>query len=103
MIDQNDRTPAQSDSLAAPHSGHSATGQPKRHEHPREVPTLTNSPGCVPAAVPRASKALRGPRRAPKVRVDAWAVPAAASWSRTRSTVRKISRRPRSKGWALPF
>jgi hypothetical protein len=103
MIDHNDPTRAQTDSISAPATDPSPTAQPTLPEQPLEVPTLTNSPGCVPAAVPRESDGLRGPRRARAVRVDAWAVPAAASWSRTRSTVRKISRQPRAKGWALPF
>jgi hypothetical protein len=103
MLDQNDPTHAQADSISAPETGQAPTGQPALREHPREVPTLTNSPGCVPAVAPREADALHGPRRARTVRVDAWAVPAAASWSRTRSSVRKISRRPRASGWTLPF
>jgi hypothetical protein len=69
-------------------------------ELPRRVPTLTNSPGCAPT-----SPALKTnvPRRVRSVRVDAWAVPAAASWSLTRATVRKVSRSPRSVDSGLPF
>ena len=39
----------------------------------------------------------------PQVRVDAWATPASVSWTRTRKTIRKVSRRPQSTDWALPY
>ena len=71
------------------------------HKLPRRVPTLTNSPGCAPQSTTLNPNA---PRRVRTVRVDAWAVPAAASWSRTRASVRKVSRKPRpTDSAALPF
>jgi hypothetical protein len=95
------------------------------HEIDRRVPTLTNSPGCVPsppeARVPEPSRPssqgpdvdapgrpaatgiARPPRRVGPVRVDAWAVPAATRWGRTRATVRKVSRSPGTIDSALPF
>lgn len=68
------------------------------------VPSLTNSPGCTPAARPI--------RSARSVQVDAWSAPAPANWGRSRRTVRKVQgqRRGRraaastpSSDWALPF
>jgi hypothetical protein len=69
------------------------------------VPTITNSPRCVPArsARPSHQKNPNTPRRVRTVRVDAWAVPASANWSQTRTTVRKVNRGSRSTDWALPF
>jgi hypothetical protein len=75
------------------------------HELTLHVPTLTNSPRCVPArsAQPSNRKNATAPRRVRTVRVDAWAVPASANWSRTRTTIRKVNRGARSTDWALPF
>ena len=75
------------------------------HELTLHVPTLTNSPRCVPArsAQPSNGKNPTTPRRVRTVRVDAWAVPASANWSRTRTTIRKVNRGTRSTDWALPF
>lgn len=84
---------------------------------PASVATLTNSPGCRPASSATPAKrtgqskgsagaerpAVTSVRRARPVRVDAWAEPASASWTRTRRTVRKVRRTPRSTDWALPF
>jgi hypothetical protein len=69
------------------------------------IPTITNSPRCVPArsARPSRQKNPTTPRRVRTVRVDAWAVPASANWSRTQTTVRKVNRGSRSTDWALPF
>ncbi len=69
------------------------------HDLPLQVPTLTNSPRCAPAAPTRRA----APRRVRKVRVDAWSVPAPANWSRTRSSVRKVNRSSHATDWALPF
>jgi len=66
---------------------------------PLQVPSITNSPRCAPAK----PLAPIVPGRVRAVRVDAWAVPASANWSRTRSTLRKVSRTSRSTDWALPF
>ncbi len=67
------------------------------HEFPLRVPSITNSPGCTPArrSVP--------PRRVRPVRVDAWAVPASVSWTRTRTTLRKVNRHSHATDWSLPF
>lgn len=83
------------------------------HELPLHVPTITNSPRCVPTQSAHTSGQTSGqtsnqkkpttPRRVRTVRVDAWAVPASANWSRTRTTVRKVNRGTRSIDWALPF
>lgn len=75
------------------------------HELTLHVPTITNSPRCVPArsAQPSNGKNPTAPRRVRTVRVDAWAVPASANWSRTRTTIRKVNRGTRSTDWALPF
>jgi hypothetical protein len=79
------------------------------HELQLHVPTITNSPRCVPArsgeTFGQASnpKKPTTPRRMRTVRVDAWAVPASANWSRTRTMVRKANRGTRSSEWALPF
>lgn len=75
------------------------------HELTLHVPTITNSPRCVPArsAQPSNGKNPTTPRRVRTVRVDAWAVPASANWSRTRTTIRKVNRGTRSTDWALPF
>ena len=76
------------------------------------VATLTNSPGCRPAAVAPSADATPGARpirRARSVRVDAWSTPAPANWGRARRTVRKVQGRARAKGgtasadWSLPF
>jgi len=67
------------------------------HEFPRPVPSITNSPGCTPARM------SVSPRRVRPVRVDAWAVPASVSWTRTRMTLRKVSRHSHATDWALPF
>jgi hypothetical protein len=66
---------------------------------PLQVPSITNSPRCAP------SQPLKpdAPRRVRPVRVDAWAVPASANWSRTRTTIRKVKPGTRSTDWALPF
>lgn len=75
------------------------------HEFTLHVPTITNSPRCVPARSARPSHQQNPttPRRVRTVRVDAWAVPASANWSRTRATVRKANRGSRSNDWTLPF
>ncbi len=83
------------------------------HELPFPVRSITNSPGCEPGsrapsssspASPSSSGAdLRPVRRARTVRVDAWAVPASANWTRTRRTIRTVARVSRSTDWALPF
>ena len=49
------------------------------------------------------ARQLQPIRRARPVRVDAWAVPASANWTRTHKTTRKIRRVSRSTDWALPF
>lgn len=79
------------------------------------VRSLTNSPGCSPRSsasnTPSGTDinlihpihAIRPVRRARTVRTDAWAVPASANWTRTRTTIRKVSRVSRSTDWALPF
>ena len=89
----------------APESGPEAAGDPTPdnvHDLPLRVPSLTNSPGCTPGGFPkmRASAPLR---RVRSVRVDAWAAPASATWTRTRKTVRKVNRQSQSTNWALPF
>jgi len=66
---------------------------------PLQVPSITNSPRCAPSQPLKPSS----PRRVRPVRVDAWAVPASANWSRTRTTIRKVARGTRSTDWALPF
>lgn len=71
----------------------------RTRELPLQVPSITNSPRCAPSQPLNPNPA----RRARPVRVDAWAVPASANWSRTRTTVRKVSRGTRSTDWALPF
>ena len=73
-------------------------------DEPVAVRSLTNSPRCEP----QRETAPRPKRRLRKVRVDAWAEPASVSWTRHRTTVRKVSRSPRSTvscstDWALPF
>jgi len=99
------------------------------HEIPRStsgptskpVPSLTNSPGCSPGSSPvpatpttnpsinsqsasmRAPAPLRRVRTVRTVATDAWATPASVSWTRTRKTVRKVSRQSQSTNWALPF
>ncbi len=91
------------------------------HAVPPATVSLTNSPGCTPAGPTlrnetdndlRGNRDLRA-RPMRTVRVDAWAAPASASWSRTRTTVRKASSQrlratsrvsgARSTDWALPF
>ena len=68
---------------------------------PIAVRSLTNSPRCEPrpeiAARPSPSRRLR------TVRVDAWSEPVSVSWTRNRTTVRKVNRTSRSTDWALPF
>ncbi len=66
---------------------------------PLQVPSITNSPRCAPSQPLKPS----APRRVRTVRVDAWAVPASANWSRPRTTLRKVTGRARSTDWALPF
>ena len=75
------------------------------HELRLHVPTITNSPRCVPTRPAQASNQKKSttPRRVRTVRVDTWAVPASANWSRTRTTVRKVNRGTRGTDWALPF
>ena len=75
------------------------------HEFSLHVPTITNSPRCVPtrSAQPSNQRKPMTPRRMRTVRVDAWAVPASANWSRTRTTIRKVNRGTHSTDWALPF
>ena len=83
------------------------------HELSLHVPTITNSPRCVPTRSVHTSGQTSGqaanpkkpttPRRVRTVRVDAWAVPASANWSRARTTVRKVNRGTPSTDWALPF
>ena len=98
--DQEDRAPRVENELET-HSPEASPSTPtdaeaSASESPRRVPSLTNSPGCVP----RRAAPLR---RTGAVRVDAWAVPAPASWSRTRRIVRKVQRQPQGVDWALPF
>ncbi len=99
---------------AAPESGPEAAGDSSfdAQDVPLRVPSITNSPGCVPGfRKPRAARQVQtrtthttAPlRRVRTVRVDAWATPAATSWTRTRRTVRKVSYQPQSTSWALPF
>jgi len=88
----------------APESGPQAAGDPTPdnvHDLPLRVPSLTNSPGCRPAFPKMRTNAPL--RRVRSVRVDAWAAPASATWTRTRKTVRKINRQSQSTNWALPF
>jgi hypothetical protein len=88
----------------APESGPQAAGDPTPHnihDFPLRVPSLTNSPGCTPA-FPR-TRSAAPLRRVRSVRVDAWAAPAATTWTRTRKTVRKVNRQSQSTNWALPF
>ena len=66
---------------------------------PLQVPSITNSPRCAPSQPVKPTV----PRRVRPVRVDAWAVPASANWSRTRTTLRKVNPGTRSTDWALPF
>jgi hypothetical protein len=66
---------------------------------PRQIPSITNSPRCAPSQPSKPN----APRRVRAVRVDAWAVPATANWSRTRTTIRTVKRGTRSTDWALPF
>lgn len=74
---------------------------------PLRVPTLTNSPGCAPRKTSTSASSAptghRTSRRVRPVRTDAWSEPVAVNWSRTRSTVRKVSRKSPSTDWALPF
>ena len=76
------------------------------------IRSLSNSPGAAPApSLARESSRSTGSapadvqpvRRARPVRVDAWAVPASANWTRTHKTIRKVRRVSRSTDWALPF
>ena len=69
------------------------------------VPTITNSPHCAPARTTHSGQLAKPTvaRRGRTLRVDAWAVPVSANWSRTRSTARNAARGTRSAGWALPF
>jgi len=93
------------------------------HELPLQVPSITNSPRCAPArriqpaqpnqpappssfthsTNPSTPKRPPTPHRVRMVRVDAWAVPVSANWSRTRTEARKIRHGIRSTDWALPF
>ncbi len=86
-------------------------------EHPVAIRSISNSPGCTPTSRPTSRPDSRpallpnfqhlrhpGPIRQPRsVRVDAWAIPASANWSRTRRPMRKVKRISRSTDWALPF
>lgn len=55
----------------------------------RSVPTLTNAPGCEPSGDrPR----VRPVRRGRSARVDAWAVPASATWARPTRSGRSAAR-----------
>ena len=86
------------------------------------VRSITNSPGYTPKSStisnpplnplsPPTStsvtegeiRPIRRARRVSAVRVDAWAVPASANWSRNRTPIRKVNRVSRSTDWALPF
>ncbi len=69
------------------------------------VPTITNSPHCAPARTTHSGQLAKptAARRGRTLRVDAWAVPVSANWSRTRSSARNVARGTRSAGWALPF
>ncbi len=79
-------------------SGNNPRNNPRNlHEFPLCVPSITNSPGCTPAG------ASVPPRRVRPLRVDAWAVPASVSWTRSRTTLRKINRHSHATDWALPF
>jgi hypothetical protein len=102
----------------APETGPEAAGEPTSNnlrDLPLCVPSLTNSPGCVPTTSahstrptlptrPSSRTRTAAPlRRVRSVRVDAWSSPAATTWTRTRKTVRKVNRQPQSTNWALPF
>jgi hypothetical protein len=109
-------TDFQTDSaLATDASSDASVDQPSTaHDLPLDVPSITNSPRCAPShcapphsapshsAPPQPAKP-GAPRRVRTVRVDAWAVPASANWSRARTPIRKVSRTTRSTDWALPF
>lgn len=99
----------------------SAPATPDAHS----VPTLTNSPHCIPhyaphpdpteaestratasptpSPTPTSTARPAPPRRRRVLRVDAWAEPASTNWTRTRRTVRKVRRKSRTPDWALPF
>jgi hypothetical protein len=96
----------------SPESGPEAAGDPgfdSIQDFPLRVPSLTNSPGCAPGLrQPRTTRHAQTRvatplRRVRPVHVDAWATPASTSWTRTRRTVRKVSRQSQSTSWALPF
>ena len=70
---------------------------------PSISPSTSPSTQSVSSAESSPNAGLRPIRRARRVRVDAWAVPASASWSRTRTPMRKVARVSRSTDWALPF
>jgi len=83
--------------------------QERQHlqDHPVPIRSISNSPGCAPGSLSTSGSAsrsmLRPVRRPRSVRVDAWAVPASANWSRSRNPMRKVKRVSRSTDWALPF
>ena len=66
------------------------TGQPTGSAANRNVPSLTNSPGCAPEP---SRPGVRTVRSEGHVRVDAWAAPAAVTWGR-----RASDRRPATPG-----
>lgn len=75
------------------------TSEPATSETEAASATRSLSP------VQRRQMALRRHSRdgRPAVHTDAWATPASVSWTRTRKTMRKVSRRPQSTDWALPY
>ena len=95
----------------AGHAGHARVSPSNVHDLPRQVPSITNSPRCAPSQTsqtrrptpPQQASKPGTPRRVRTVRVDAWADPASANWSRQRTSVRKVNGRIRSTDWALPF
>ena len=79
----------------------SITNSPKCEPASSFTPEFT--PECTPEFKSEFKSELRPVRRVRSVRVDAWAVPASANWSRTRTPARKVNRVSRSTNWALPF
>jgi hypothetical protein len=57
----------------------------------RRIATLTNSPGCSPAA--RRADRPAVPAEMRRVRCDAWSSPASTSWARPSRALRKVARR----------
>lgn len=68
-----------------------AADQMERECDARPTSTLTNSPGCAPAARISLFRPDRTPLRC--VRTEAWSVPASTSWARPSRALRKVARR----------